>query len=310
MDDVFEAIARLRRDGGRGALATVIGTRGSTPGKETMRMLVREDRSCTGSVGGGCVEAEVLSDALEVLATEAPRRAVYRLTERETGDEGLACGGELEVFLEPVTAHALLIFGGGHVAKALCPIAATAGFRVTVVDDRARFASAERFPDAASVVVGERFQDAFPRLHVTSATSCVVVTRGHALDLACLDFALHTPAPYVGLIGSRAKILALLRRLEAAGRLDGVDLARLHAPIGLDLGGSSHGEISLAIAAELLAARRRVLGGLRTRRLDPEELRRALVPAAVGPRTPSPRSTGSPERRDPSSAAPAPGPGA
>lgn len=282
MDDVFEAIARLRREGGRGALATVVSTRGSTPGKETMRLLVREDGTFVGSVGGGCVEAEVVSAALEVLASEVARRATYRLTERETGDEGLACGGELDVFLEPVTAHALVIFGGGHVAKDLCPIASRAGFRVTVVDDRAAFASRERFPDATEVLARERFEDAFAEVRVTAATACVVVTRGHALDLACLDFALHTPAPYVGLIGSRRKILAILRRLAADGRLHGVDLSRLHAPIGLDLGGSAHGEIALAIAAELLAHRRRVLGGLRSRRLTPDELQRALSPRSTG----------------------------
>jgi xanthine dehydrogenase accessory factor len=278
MDDIFDAVARLRAAGERGVLATVVGTRGSTPGKEAMRLLVREDGSFTGSVGGGCVEAEVVAEALEVLAADAPRRATFRLTERETGDEGLACGGELEVFLEPVTQPALVLFGAGHVARDLCEISARAGFRVTVVDDRVEFANQARFPSAARVVARDTFAEALATLTVTAATWCVVVTRGHAMDLACTEFALHTPAPYVGLIGSRRKVRAIVGRLGAAGRLDGVDLARLHAPIGLDLGAATHGEIAVAVAAELLASRRRVLGGLRSKRVPPEELRRWAAP--------------------------------
>jgi xanthine dehydrogenase accessory factor len=286
MDDLFEAVARLRAEGGRGVLATVISTRGSTPGKETMRLLVREDGSFTGSVGGGCVEAEVVSAALDVLGDDTPRRATYRLTERETGDQGLACGGEIEVFFEPVTAPALLLFGGGHVAKDLCEIAALAGFRVTVADDRQAFANAARFPAAVRVVARPTFEACFAELHVTSATHCVVLTRGHAMDLACTDFALHTPAPYVGLIGSRRKVRAILGRLGERGRLEGIDLARLHAPVGLDLGGGTHGEIAVAVAAELVAFRRRTLGGLRAKRMAPEDLRTVAARPAVPPPEP------------------------
>jgi xanthine dehydrogenase accessory factor len=251
-----------------------------------MRLLVREDGSFEGSVGGGCVEAEVVAEALQVLVDDAPRRATYRLTERETGDQGLACGGEIEVFFEPVTAPGLVLFGGGHIARDLCEIAARAGFRVTVADDREAFANAERFPAAQRVVARPTFEACFAELRLTAATHCVVLTRGHAMDLACTDFALHTPAPYVGLVGSRRKVRAILGRLGERGRLAGVDLARLHAPVGLDVGGATHGEIAVAVAAELVAFRRRTLGGLRAKRMSPEELeavaRRPARPAAEG----------------------------
>ncbi|MFM8386685.1 MAG: XdhC family protein [Planctomycetia bacterium] len=287
-DDIFDAVARLRAHGGRGVLATVVGTRGSTPGREAMRLLLHEDGTFLGSVGGGCVEAEVVAEAHAVLAHDRPRRRTFRLTERETGDEGLACGGELDVFFEPVTAPALVLFGAGHVSRDLAEIAARAGFRVTVVDDREQFANAGRFPSAARIVARESFQQAFADLQVTPATCCVVVTRGHAMDLACLDYALHTPAPYVGLIGSQRKIGAILARLGSEGRLAGVDLARLHAPIGLDVGAVTHGEIAVAVAAELVAFRRHVLGGLRAKRLDPALLERlaarGVTGAAPGPR--------------------------
>lgn len=288
-DDIFDAVARLRAHGGRGVLATVVGTRGSTPGREAMRLLLHEDGTFLGSVGGGCVEAEVVAEAHAVLAHDRPRRRTFRLTERETGDEGLACGGELDVFFEPVTAPALVLFGAGHVSRDLAEIAARAGFRVTVVDDREQFANAGRFPSAARIVARESFQQAFADLQVTPATCCVVVTRGHAMDLACLDYALHTPAPYVGLIGSQRKIGAILARLGGEGRLAGVDLARLHAPIGLDVGAVTHGEIAVAVAAELVAFRRHVLGGLRAKRLDPALLERLAARGTPGV-APGPRA--------------------
>jgi xanthine dehydrogenase accessory factor len=260
MLDVFEEVARMRAEGERGALATVISTRGSTPGKETMRLLVRESGTFVGSVGGGCVEAEVVDACREVIESEEPRRLTFRLTERETGATGLMCGGEVEVFIEPIAVPALVLFGAGHVSADACEIATRAGFRVTVVDDRDAFANATRFPSARAIVVRETFEEAFRALRTSPSAYCVVVTRGHAMDLACTEFALRSRANYVGLIGSRVKVRAILGRLRDAGRLEGVDLARLHAPIGLDLGGGTHGEIAVSIVAELIAHRRRRLG--------------------------------------------------
>ena len=272
-EDLFEAIVRLRARGEPAALATVIGTRGSTPGKETMRLLVTAGGTLIGTVGGGCVEADVVDAALEVLETDVPRRLTFRLTENATGQTGLMCGGELEVFIEPLTAPQVVIFGAGHISKDLCTIAARAGFRVTVVDDRQSFANRERFPEAASVIAGEDFPTCFAKMQVPASAHCIVVTRGHAYDMECTDYALHTPARYVGLIGSRVKIRNILRRLAGRGRLEGVDLERLHAPIGIDLGGGSHGEIAVAIVAELIAHRRAHLDGLRTKRMSAQEMR-------------------------------------
>ena len=276
MLDIFEEIARMRAAGERGALATVISTRGSTPGKETMRLLVRGSGTFVGTVGGGCVEADVVDAALEVMEEDAPRRITFRLTEAETGTTGLLCGGELEVFIEPITTPALFLFGAGHISRDLCDIATRAGFRVTVVDDREAFANVERFPSARQVVASPTFEEALSHIAPGQSSYCVVVTRGHAMDLECTDFALHTPSPYVGLIGSKVKVRAVLGRLRDAGRLDGVDLGRLHAPIGLDLGGGTHGEIAVAVVAELVAHRRGALDGLRSKRIPPNEMRRIV----------------------------------
>jgi xanthine dehydrogenase accessory factor len=272
--DVFQEVAEMRAKGERGALCTVVSTRGSTPGKETMRLLVRESGRFSGSVGGGCIEAEVVAAAMEVLETEVPRRLEFRLTEEDTGASGLLCGGVIEVFVEPITAPHVVLFGAGHVGRDLCRLAAEAGFRVTVVDDRASFANAERFPDAQQIVVGDSFEAAFASLRVPTTACCVVVTRGHSMDQACLDFALHSPARYVGLIGSRVKVRGILARLRDAGRLEGVDLSRLHAPIGLDIGAETHGEIAVSILAELVAHRRKALDGSRRKGLPLEEIER------------------------------------
>ena len=272
MLDVFEELARMRARGERGALATVISTRGSTPGRETMRLLVKESGSFVGTIGGGCVEAEVVDAALEVLRDEIPRRVRYRLTEAETGTSGLLCGGEIEVFIEPVTVPTVVVFGAGHVSRDLCDVASRAGFGVTVVDDRAAFATSAWFPTARRIVVHDSFEACFRDLAPNESTYCVVVTRGHAMDLECADYALHTPAAYVGLIGSRVKVQTVLARLRDAGRLEGVDLARLHAPVGIDLGGGTHGEIAVAIVAEMVAHRRRHLEGLRAKRIPTAEM--------------------------------------
>jgi xanthine dehydrogenase accessory factor len=305
--DVFEEIAEMRARGERGALATVVSTSGSTPGKETMRLLVRESGTTSGSVGGGCVEAEVVAAALEVLETETPRRLEFRLTEEATGSTGLLCGGVIEVFVEPITAPHAILFGAGHVSRSLCAIAADAGFRVTVVDDRASFASRERFPAAHRLVAAATFEEAFRELRVPESAACVVVTRGHSMDLECTDFALHSAASYVGLIGSKVKVRAILGRLRDAGRLEGVDLERFHAPIGLAIGGATHGEIAVSIVAELVAFRRRALAGMRLMRVPAEEMARiaarprrdrgpeagTLPRPADAPHSNEPRSSGS-----------------
>lgn len=277
--DLFELIARLRTQGEPGALATVIGTRGSTPGKETMRLLVLGDGSFHGTVGGGCVEADVVAAAREVLHTEVPQRLVFRLTENATGETGLMCGGELEVFIESISLPHLVLFGAGHVSQDVCELAARAGFRVTVVDDRATFANEARFPTAARVVAADSFESCFQRLALPRGAYCVVVTRGHSYDLECLEHALNSTQGYVGLIGSKVKVRGILRKLARTGRLSGVDARRICAPIGIDLGGGTHGEIALSIVSELVAWRRGTLASLPRKGLPTDEIRRLLLPS-------------------------------
>src|SRR5580698_6118897 len=162
--DVYDEIIRLRKLGQKCALATIVQKRGSIPSFESAKLLVREDGSMMGTVGGGCVEAEVWNAAREVIDTEKPKNLSFSLGQDAAYDEGLICGGQVNIFVEPVVPqpHAF-IFGGGHVSKSLSKVAALAGFATVVVDNREAFANPERFPEAAEVYA-EEYEEVFPKL--------------------------------------------------------------------------------------------------------------------------------------------------
>src|SRR5712692_6674683 len=256
--DLFEEVVRLRREGKRGALATIVHTNGSIPSYESSRMLVREDGSIAGTVGGGCVEAEVWAAAKEVIRAEAPRKMVFNLNNEASYDNGLICGGTLEIFVEPILPQpTLYIFGGGHVSMALAQAAHTAGFAIGVVDDRESFANAERFPMAREIYT--RYEDAFELLKPNASSYLVIVTRGHKDDMRVLGWAVATAARYIGMIGSKRKVISVYRALEKEGapaeRFEGV-----HAPVGLEIGALTPEEIAISITAELIAVRRNATG--------------------------------------------------
>jgi xanthine dehydrogenase accessory factor len=255
--DLFEEIVRMRRAGQRGALATIVHTNGSIPSYESSRMLVREDGSSAGTVGGGCVEADVWAAAKEVMQKEAPRKLVFHLNNEATYDNGLICGGTVEIFIEPILPQPIVyLFGGGHVSTAVAKAAQSAGFGVAVIDDREAFANAQRFPMAQEIYTS--FDDAFAKLKPNSSSYLVIVTRGHKEDMRVLAWAVRTPARYIGMIGSKRKVLSVYRALEKEGyRMD--EFQRVFAPMGLDIGALSPEEIALSIVAELVAVRRNVV---------------------------------------------------
>ena len=252
--DLFEEVIKLRRSGKRGALATIVHTNGSIPSFESSRMLVREDGSIAGTIGGGCVEAEVWAAAKEVMNEEAPRKMTFSLNNEANYDNGLICGGTLEIFVEPILPQPMLyIFGGGHVSIALANSAHTAGFAIGVIDDRESFANRERFPMAQDIYTS--FEEAFEKINPTAATYLVIVTRGHKDDMRVLAWAVRTGARYIGMIGSKRKVLSVYKALEREGySLD--EFSRVHAPVGLDIGALSPEEIAVSICAELIAVRR------------------------------------------------------
>src|SRR2546429_575445 len=232
--DLYEQIVELRREGRRGAVATIVNVRGSIPSFKTAKMLVRDDGSIVGTIGGGCVEADVWQASREVMESERPRTLNFNLNQNPKDDTGLVCGGTLDIFIEPVLPPALLyLFGAGHVAVNLYKVASNAGFDVTVVDDREIYASRDRFPEAKEVIA-EDFEQAISRLSPSESSYIVIVTRGHRDDMRVLRWAVQTRARYIGMIGSKRKTITIFRELTQEG-IPAELFNRVHAPIGLDI---------------------------------------------------------------------------
>jgi len=255
MADIYAEIAKLRKEGRRAALATIIQVQGSIPSYESSKILVRDDGSIVGTVGGGCVEAEVWAVAQDVMREEKPRRLHFNLNDRPDENEGLVCGGSLDIFVEPILATpALYLFGGGHVSLAISRIAEIAGFETIVADDREAFASQQRFPTAARLYSGP-WEDIFPQLHPNSFSYLLIATRGHKGDLACLRWAVTSGARYVAMIGSRRKLIEFFKVLEREG-VAREQLERVQSPAGLDIGALTPEEIAVSVVAEMIAVRR------------------------------------------------------
>jgi xanthine dehydrogenase accessory factor len=268
--DLFEEIVRMRREGQRGALATIVHTNGSIPSYESSRMLVREDGSIAGTIGGGCVEADVWAAAKEVIAAETPRKMTFNLNNEAAYDSGLICGGTLEIFVEPILPQPkLYLFGGGHVSTALARVASLAGFAIGVIDDRASFANAERFPMATEVFTS--YEEAFEKLKPNAMTYLAIITRGHKDDMRVLEWAVGTEARYIGMIGSKRKVISVYKALEKNG-IPREKFARVHAPVGLEIGALTPEEIAVSVTAELIAIRRNAAPGAAHKAVRLEEV--------------------------------------
>jgi xanthine dehydrogenase accessory factor len=253
--DVYEELVRLRKEGRKCALATIVEVRGSIPSHECAKLLVRDDGSMIGTIGGGCVEAEVWNAAREVLETEKPRQLSFNLGQDAAYDNGLICGGQLDVFIEPVLpAPYAFIFGAGHISKSLSRVADIAGFQTVIIDDRDTFANRERFPDAAEIHAGP-YEEVFPLLGVNETSYLIIVTRGHRDDMRVLRWAVGTPARYIAMIGSKRKVVTVIKELEKEG-IAPAAFERVFAPMGLEIGAISPEEIAVSVVAEMIAVRR------------------------------------------------------
>jgi len=315
--NIWRVAADLVTAGTRGALATVARARGSTPVPAGTKMLVGPQGRLLGSVGGGCVEAEVIGAALDAQAHRRPALLTHHLNADLAGDLGLSCGGTVDIFVEPLVADEqyvrvlelaanadsglvrtatawdagplktfeplradrppgaaatltrdgrfmeerltlaprVLVFGAGHVGAAIARAAAAAGFRVVVVDDRADYADASRFPDGIAVLAAE-VEAALARYPLTSTDAVVIATRGHRNDALILERVAPSAAGYVGLLGSRRKKIVVTKGLTTAG-VPAKSLRRVRVPVGLAIGAVTPEEIAVSVVAELIAWRRR-----------------------------------------------------
>jgi len=252
--DIYEEIIRIKKEGEEAALATVISAGGSTPREEGAKMLVRADGSILGTIGGGGLEARIMKESAEVIRTGEPRHLSFRLTEKE--ELGALCGGDVEVFIEPiVSAPTLYIFGGGHIGLPLAKMAKLVGFRIVIIDDRPEFANPERFPEAQLTLVEDYSLAVFSKLKIDKSSYIVIVTHGHKGDEAVLEEALATKARYIGMIGSRAKVKTVFSHLLAKGISQEL-LDKVHSPIGLAIHAETPEEIAASILAEIVKVRR------------------------------------------------------
>jgi xanthine dehydrogenase accessory factor len=262
--EVFAALGEALSRGEEAALVTIVSSNGSTPQRVGAKMLVFGDGRIVGTVGGGCYEHDAIGRARQVLASRKAVTVKYDLNDDFAEETGLVCGGQMEVFIEPIEASpAVYIFGAGHVGYYLAKMAHEAGFGVHVIDDRAAFANSERFPFAVSVVVDD-IPGWLERTPIPATAYAVIVTRGHRNDLDALRALAPRDLRYIGLIGSRAKVARLYEQLLSETNVDPARLERIHAPIGLDLGAVTPQEIAVSITAELIAVRRGKAEALRS----------------------------------------------
>jgi len=254
---VFAAALRALERGEEAALVTIVSTQGSTPQRVGARMLVFADGRTVGTIGGGCYENDAARKAREIIRTRKAGLARYDLDDARAEENGLICGGRMEVFIEPLDpAPRLVIVGAGHVSQHVARMAAEVGFRVQVLDDREAFANRERFPSADEVTVAD-IAGFLAGAELPAAAYLVVVTRGHTHDLAAMRALAGRPLRYVGMIGSRTKVERVFDALASEGA-PAEWLSQVRAPIGLQIGAITPEEIAVSIVAELVAVRRGV----------------------------------------------------
>ncbi len=258
--EVFAALSDALQQGEEVALVTIVASTGSTPQRVGAKMLVYADGRTVGTIGGGCYENDAFWKAREAIKSRKPLSLKFELNGDFAQETGLVCGGQMEVFIEPLEpSPEVYVFGAGHVGYFVVKMAHEVGFKVHVIDDREKFANTERFSEGIDVVV-DHIPTWIDTHQLPPAAYAVIVTRGHTHDLDALRALTATPLRYLGLIGSKAKV----KRIYDALIEEGVSpdaLKAVHAPIGLDIGAITPQEIAVSIVAELIAVKHGKIAG-------------------------------------------------
>ncbi len=253
-ENLYKLIATALERGESLALCTVTEAHGSTPRHAGSKMLVYEDGSLVGSIGGGELEHRVLGEALEALRTGQPIKLNYSMTDPARGDPGV-CGGQVEIYVEPIfPREKIVVIGGGHVGKAVVHLAKWLGYTVAVSDDRPEFCTPEMNPGADEFYPLP--MDELPRhLNLNRSTALILTTRGSDVDVDGLPPLLESKAGYIGVIGSKRRWATTVAGLKAKGVSEAA-IARVHAPIGLELNAETPEEIAVSILAEIIMLKR------------------------------------------------------
>ena len=254
MDIFSQALVQVLQDNKPAALANVVKTRGASPREAGAKMLVYPNGSIVGSVGGGDMELRVINAAKDALRDGKPRYLDMTLSNEGHGDP-MICGGEMEIFVEPITlVPTLLVVGAGHIGAAIAQLAQQVGFRVVVLDDRPDFVTTASFPYADERLAGDLVEK-ICQLDITPQTYIVLVTRAHTLDAALLGAVVDKPAAYIGMLGSQRRVLTVMELLKQKGVSEAA-LKRVHAPIGIEIRAETPQEIAVSIMAEIIQVKR------------------------------------------------------
>jgi xanthine dehydrogenase accessory factor len=251
MKDIFQKLADIQKGGTPAALAIVVRTSGSTPRKAGAKMIIMEDGSTFGTLGGGDLEMKVIEESLEALRGGQAKLTSFHLDAAKGGLD-MMCGGEIEIYIDPLCQpESLIIFGAGHISRALAPLMRSAGFRVTLVEENPDVLEEDRCADVEGIH-SEDMESYAEKLPPGGNTYIVILTRGFSKDKAILQHLVEKDYRYVGMTGSRKKIGTIKEHLISQG-IGEEHISKLHAPIGLDIGAETPEEIAISIAAEIIS---------------------------------------------------------
>lgn len=254
--DIIRAAIEEIENGRAVVIATIVKKIGSAPRDAGAKMLVKEDGSVIGTVGGGTFEKMIWRDSMEALRNGKPglKKYVFRREGAGEGVEtGLICGGEVEVFMDVLKpTPKIVLIGAGHLAQAISKIAKVLGYRIAVVDVDPEFVSRERFPEAGELIISNNLEDWVNKIEITSSDVILIVYGGVEEDYRALKTSLKTNARYIGLLGSRRKCAEFLKKLRDEGYREEDLRERLYMPVGMDIGADTPEEIAVAIMAEVI----------------------------------------------------------
>jgi xanthine dehydrogenase accessory factor len=247
--NIFDKIIEVKNSNKPAMLATVVEVTGSGPGNPGDRILIQKDGMLFGTIGGGAIEKKIIDEAQSLFDKSETSLHKYCLE-----DIGMACGGSMTIFLEHLMrTPSLVIFGAGHIGSHLCQLGKLLGFTVTIVDNRPEFACKEKLP-WADKIIAEDYKRSFDELELSENTYAVILTHRHIHDYEILFHCAGNPFRYLGMIGSKSKVAKAFQQLRDFGISETV-IEQIHSPIGLNIGANTPTEISMSIAAELVAIR-------------------------------------------------------
>ena len=251
-EEVLYKALKASQKGQSYAFATIIeATLKGTPRKAGAKMVVFNDGTSFGTIGGGRNEKAAIAECLKAIQKQKPLTVTYNYFGRE-GES--VCGGAMKVFIEPFSLKDhLIICGAGHIALPLSAIAKILGFKVTVIDNRREFANKARFPHVDKIVVGDHAGE-LAGIAIENNTFVTIVTQGNEYDFECLKAVIRSSAAYIGVISSQPKRVKFFGRLKSAG-VEAKYLKRVHIPMGFDIGAQTPEEIAASIMAEIVSVK-------------------------------------------------------